>query len=98
MRLALRLRSQRARKQPNLDAHRRKQPLRASIVLSAEHFRRRHERRLIPAYDGERHRAECDRRLPAAHIALDQPCHCVRAAHIARHLAQHARLRARRRK
>ena len=74
----------------------RREPLRdLAEMLFREDFRRRHQDGLVTAVDGLRGRERGDDRLAAADIALQEPLHRKRCAHVCADFREHALLRTR---
>jgi hypothetical protein len=67
-------------------------PERTEIVLLGEDFGGRHERALVPALHRDEECREGDDGLAGADIALQQPVHGCRAAHVAGDLLDRALL------
>ena len=63
-------------------------------MLLGEQFGRRHHRGLIVVLDREQRGEQGDDRLAAAHVALQQAVHALRARHVLHDLARGAHLRA----
>ena len=83
-----------AGQQPDPQPQRLKQRLRALIVLTRQHLRRRHQRGLIAAHTRQIDRAEGHGGLAAAHVALHHARHRAERTHVRRRLLKHAPLRA----
>ena len=64
-------------------------------MLRRQNLRGRHHARLATVVRSYEHGHQCDKRLSAAHIALQQAVHLPSAAHVAPHLAHHPFLRPR---
>ena len=85
----------RAREQLHPDTHPVKKTAQRLVVLRRQNLRGRHHARLATVVRSYEHGHQCDKRLSAAHIALQQAVHLPSAAHVAPHLAHHPFLRPR---
>src|ERR1019366_2510331 len=65
----------------------------AAPVLLREQFRRRHHRRLMPAFDRPDHRPERNNRFAAANVAHQHPVHLIRPRKVGADFLYRARLR-----
>ena len=61
-------------------------------MLFRQNFRRRHQRDVEAAFDRHQRAARRDRRFAGADIALQQPPHRMRAAHVRTDFFEHTRL------
>ena len=66
---------------------------RGQEVLGSQDLRGRHQGGLVAVLDGHQHGLQGDDGLARAHIALQQPAHRFRRAHVGDDLAQSALLR-----
>ena len=75
-------------------AQRLKPPFEVAIMLFRQNFRRRHQRGVEPAFQGHQRRGGRHHGFAGADVALQQPPHRVRTAHVSADFAKHLRLRA----